>query len=135
MEFEAPTRDLSQLSVSDDHPPPAPRKLEPMDFSKLYSGSIGFTAGKNCDDFSAFFAGKGTHNHVIEFYSNNFTVNGGPVRDGNDPINIKFLEDIKNYIIPEEFAEDGIHTIRLLRHREAAPRIPLATLAALYRVS
>ncbi|MCL7048124.1 hypothetical protein MKW94_006441 [Papaver nudicaule] len=118
MESEAPTRDFSRLSVSDDSPP-APRKLEPMDFSKLDSGSIGFTAGRNCDDFSSFFfAGKGTHNHVIEFYGNNFTVSGGPLRDGNDPINIKFLEDIKNYIIPEEFAEDGIHTIRLLRHRE-----------------
>ncbi|KAI3911496.1 hypothetical protein MKW98_010383 [Papaver atlanticum] len=37
-----------------------------------------------------------------------------------------FLESIKNYLIPEEFAEDGVHTILIVRtsaaYRKAAAK-------------
>ncbi|MCL7022253.1 hypothetical protein MKW94_006032 [Papaver nudicaule] len=128
MEFEAPARDFSRLSVSDDNPPPERLELEPMDFSELNWGSLAFTAGRNITNFDDFFAGKPRHQHVIKFYGNNFTVDGGPQRDGSLPDNIHFLENIKNYEIPEEFAEDGLHTINVLKHRKAPkivfPEIP-----------
>ncbi|KAI3958345.1 hypothetical protein MKW98_011033, partial [Papaver atlanticum] len=65
-------------------------------------------------------AGNAAHyQYVIKFegrLGSIFTVNGGPERDANDPKNIEFLE---NYRIPEEFAEEGAHTIRVLRTRKA----------------
>ncbi|MCL7022908.1 hypothetical protein MKW94_014811 [Papaver nudicaule] len=100
MESEAPTRDFSRLSVS-DNPPPPPRKLEPMEFSELNWGSITFTAWRNCTNSDDSFASKPRHKHVIKFYGNNFTdkftVDGGPERDATDPYNIKFVE-AKSYL-------------------------------------
>ncbi|KAI3946385.1 hypothetical protein MKW92_015844 [Papaver armeniacum] len=122
-EYVASTsRDFSELSVS-ENPTPS-RKFEPIDFSSLRSGSIGFTArreGTNSDDCSV---GNAAHyEHVIKFkgrLGSIFTVNDGPERDANDPKNAEFLESIKNYRIPEEFVEEGTHTIRVLRTRKAS---------------
>ncbi|RZC57470.1 hypothetical protein C5167_004768 [Papaver somniferum] len=55
------------------------------------------------------------HEHVLVFYGNHFTVNGGPERDMNHPSNAKLLESVKNYQIPEELAADGLHTIRVIK--------------------
>lgn len=71
---------------------------------------------------------------MIGIEGNKFTVDGGPERDADDPENAKFLESIKNYLIPEEFAEDGVHTIRIVRtsaaYRKAAAKpIPVELIA------
>ncbi|KAI3913743.1 hypothetical protein MKW98_011804 [Papaver atlanticum] len=91
------TRDLSQLSVS-KNPTPS-RKFEPIDFSELQYGSVSFTTARTKWGIDG----------------NKFTVDGGPERDADEPKNAKFLECIKNYEIPEEFAEDGVHTILIVR--------------------
>ncbi|MCL7050665.1 hypothetical protein MKW94_008598, partial [Papaver nudicaule] len=74
--------------------------LTPIDLSELQWGSITITTGRNCTNF-----------HLVEFHGDNFIVDGGPMRDATDPNNVKFLEDIKNYKLPEEFAEDGLSRI------------------------
>ncbi|KAI3950760.1 hypothetical protein MKW92_029328 [Papaver armeniacum] len=105
------TRDLSQLSVS-KNPTPS-RKFEPIDFSELQYGSVSFTTSRT--KWGGFGGNVAAHKHVIGIDGNKFTVDGGPERDADDPENAKFLECIKNYEIPEEFAEDGVHTILIVR--------------------
>ncbi|KAI3866912.1 hypothetical protein MKW92_018877 [Papaver armeniacum] len=107
----------SRLSVSQD--PPPSQKFEPIDFSRLGWGSIGFTASRSGPNFDGSFVGDSAHQHVIKFEGNKFTVDDGPERDIKDPDSIKFLESISRYQIPEEFAEQGLHTIRVLRTRKA----------------
>ncbi|KAI3958357.1 hypothetical protein MKW98_011045 [Papaver atlanticum] len=91
---------FSQLSVS-TNPPPSRDFEEPIDFSELF--------------FCGSLANVPHHKHVLVFEGNYFTVNGGPERDPNDPCNAELLESVKNYKIPEEFAADGMHTVRVLR--------------------
>ncbi|XP_026409388.1 plant UBX domain-containing protein 4-like [Papaver somniferum] len=103
----------SRLSVSQDPPP--------IDFSRLGWGSIGFTASRSGPNFDGSFVGDSAHQHVIKFEGNKFTVDGVPERDIKDPDSIKFLESISRYEIPEEFAEQGLHTIQVLRSRKIVP--------------
>ncbi|KAI3899248.1 hypothetical protein MKW92_035659 [Papaver armeniacum] len=108
------THDLSRLSVS-TNPPPS-RKPEPIDFARLNLwGAVGFTGRRNGPNFDGSFVGDVTHRHVILVEGDKFTVDNGPERDMKDSENIKFLESIRNYEIPEEFAEVGLHTFRVRR--------------------
>ncbi|KAI3899251.1 hypothetical protein MKW92_035662 [Papaver armeniacum] len=110
------THDLSRLSVS-TNPPPS-RKPEPIDFARLNLwGAVGFTGRRNGPNFDGSFVGDVKHRHVIrvELEVDKFTVDNGPERDMKDSENIKFLESICNYEIPEEFAEVGLHTFQVQR--------------------
>ncbi|XP_026380099.1 uncharacterized protein LOC113274896 [Papaver somniferum] len=128
------TRDFSELSVS-INPPPS-RRLEPIDFSRLRWGSIGFTLRRKDPNFDGCVDGNAArYEHVILFegrLGSTFTVDDGPERDANDPINAEFLEffllnslseaspsccvvSIKNFRIPEEFEEVGLHTFLVQR--------------------
>ncbi|KAI3958344.1 hypothetical protein MKW98_011032 [Papaver atlanticum] len=126
-------RDFSELSVS-TNPPPS-RKLEPIDFSSLGWGSIGFTLQRKDPNFDGCSGGNAAHyEHVILFegrLGSIFTVDDGLERDANDPRNAEFLESIKNYRIPEEFAAVGLHTFLVQRtckvFEEAAGKYDLLT--------
>ncbi|KAI3946384.1 hypothetical protein MKW92_015843 [Papaver armeniacum] len=111
------TRDFSELSVS-INPPPS-RRLEPIDFSRLGWGSIGFTLRRKDPNFDGCVDGNAArYEHVILFegrLGSIFTVDDGPEREANDPRNAEFLESIKNYRIPEEFTEVGLHTFWVQR--------------------
>ncbi|RZC57478.1 hypothetical protein C5167_004790 [Papaver somniferum] len=93
------TRDFSELSVS-INPPPS-RRLEPIDFSRLRWGSIGFTLRRKDPNFDGCVDGNAArYEHVILFegrLGSTFTVDDGPERDANDPINAEFLEDISSW--------------------------------------
>lgn len=42
--------------------------------------------------------------HVIDLYKNGFTVDGGPLRTPDDPMNKKFLDDMMRGQVPDELA-------------------------------
>ncbi|KAI3847528.1 hypothetical protein MKX03_019911 [Papaver bracteatum] len=92
---------------------------EPIDFSELSFGSITYTCGSVNAKFDGSLAKVPHHEHVLVFYGNHFTVNGGPERDMNHPRNAKFVESVKNYQIPEELAADGLQTIRVIKTFES----------------
>ncbi|RZC78014.1 hypothetical protein C5167_002225 [Papaver somniferum] len=106
------TRDLCQLSVS-ENPTPS-RKFEPIDFSELpRCGSVSFTTSRTNWKSTA---------EVPKWYFARLAPEA--------PLS----KSIKNYLIPEEFAEDGVHTIRIVRtsaaYRKAAAKpIPVELIA------
>ncbi|KAL5729380.1 Plant UBX domain-containing protein 4 [Ranunculus cassubicifolius] len=83
-------------------------KRPPLSFgpdAAMSNNSFGVVKGKRSSNNKVY------HMHQIEIDGDKFTVDGGEVRDMNNPLNAVFLETIRNRGCPEEFEEDGIHMI------------------------
>ncbi|XP_026419809.1 uncharacterized protein LOC113315765 [Papaver somniferum] len=99
-------RDFSRLSVSKPSSSLL-TELGPLDiFGRFLGSSISFPIGSRGTDSKI-------HWHKVIVVGQTFTVDDGDDRQADDPENKEFLESIKNYQLPEEFSEEGMHMVRV----------------------